>query len=667
MCFADKASFSKSQLDQICQNLSPNEYINPHRSILGLGNYDVNVIISALQLKNCEAVWFDKRKDPSCIDTTKIVGFILNVPTNYKVGFVRLPIQRRHWIAVRQINNEYWNLDSKLDAPQCLGDASSRWCGVADELCVCFPVCYFDHTTMASPNLKVNVNNLEKIENFFNDSTYKEIIENSESFNTRLCLERRLRMPFLDPQTGVAQNHCALFMHSRHRIPGMKDGQVYSYPAARWRKSRRQYLLQKPHPPFPAYTHRPFGHLQPAPPPTILPGVGGGGGDRGGAPVGVGGGGSMYDSENSNLDQASAVDASDLKEHESEKSGKDWYYDEMEMHDMESFEDHDLPDSDCDYEESFSQRKKKSKGARSGGGGGGGGSGGGRSKSSGSSLSDANNRRGGRGGGRGRGRKSQGIGGELGPSFKDMVETPKKNRVQTLPNLTPQSNSSSPLTLPGAGGAGGAGSDELPMPELVPEVKNEPSVEAADGAGPPKLGNRPGAANHTAAGPGVNSAPPGPTTGALASASPPVVGVPASPAPGAPAAGPGGPGGVGAVEKSRAVPSPYCDFCLGDARENKKTLEPEELVSCSDCGRSGHPSCLQFTANMIISVRKYRWQCIECKYCTICGTSDNDDQLLFCDDCDRGYHMYCLSPPLVSPPEGSWSCKLCKEEFHKPK
>lgn len=28
------------------------------------------------------------------------------------------------------------------------------------------------------------------------------------------------------------------------------------------------------------------------------------------------------------------------------------------------------------------------------------------------------------------------------------------------------------------------------------------------------------------------------------------------------------------------------------------------------------------------------------------------DQLLFCDDCDRGYHMYCLSPPMAEPPEG---------------
>lgn len=89
-------------------------------------------------------------------------------------------------------------------------------------------------------------------------------------------------------------------------------------------------------------------------------------------------------------------------------------------------------------------------------------------------------------------------------------------------------------------------------------------------------------------------------------------------------------------DKPKAAPSLYCDFCLGDARLNKKSNAPEELVSCSDCGRSGHPTCLQFTKNMIISVRKYRWQCIECKYCSICGTSDNDDQLLFCDDCDRG-------------------------------
>ena len=66
-----------------------------------------------------------------------------------------------------------------------------------------------------------------------------------------------------------------------------------------------------------------------------------------------------------------------------------------------------------------------------------------------------------------------------------------------------------------------------------------------------------------------------------------------------------------------------------------------------------HPSCMQFSAALSAVVRTYRWQCIECKSCHFCGTSENDDQLLFCDDCDRGYHMYCLKPPIKEPPEGT--------------
>ncbi|CAO2586831.1 Zinc finger protein DPF3 [Lemmus lemmus] len=101
------------------------------------------------------------------------------------------------------------------------------------------------------------------------------------------------------------------------------------------------------------------------------------------------------------------------------------------------------------------------------------------------------------------------------------------------------------------------------------------------------------------------------------------------------------------------IPNNYCDFCLGGSNMNKKSGRPEELVSCADCGRSGHPTCLQFTLNMTEAVKTYKWQCIECKSCILCGTSENDDQLLFCDDCDRGYHMYCLNPPVAEPPEGN--------------
>ena len=127
--------------------------------------------------------------------------------------------------------------------------------------------------------------------------------------------------------------------------------------------------------------------------------------------------------------------------------------------------------------------------------------------------------------------------------------------------------------------------------------------------------------------------------------------------------------------KENAKPNPYCDFCLGEDHMNNKTKQPEKMVSCANCGRSGksmataiyveiispplsfhsfsaHPSCMQFSDSLALIVRTYRWQCIECKSCHFCGTSENDDQLLFCDDCDRGYHMYCLKPPLKEPPEG---------------
>lgn len=56
-------AFSKKDLDDICIELAPNSrLLNPHRSALGLGCYDINVIIAALAKKGYEVIWFDKRK-----------------------------------------------------------------------------------------------------------------------------------------------------------------------------------------------------------------------------------------------------------------------------------------------------------------------------------------------------------------------------------------------------------------------------------------------------------------------------------------------------------------------------------------------------------------------------------------------------------------------------
>lgn len=54
--------YFQNELDKICEQLSPDHWFNPHKSWLGTGNYDINVVIAALETKGCAIVWFDKRK-----------------------------------------------------------------------------------------------------------------------------------------------------------------------------------------------------------------------------------------------------------------------------------------------------------------------------------------------------------------------------------------------------------------------------------------------------------------------------------------------------------------------------------------------------------------------------------------------------------------------------
>ncbi|XP_033125936.1 bromodomain adjacent to zinc finger domain protein 1A-like isoform X2 [Anneissia japonica] len=55
--------------------------------------------------------------------------------------------------------------------------------------------------------------------------------------------------------------------------------------------------------------------------------------------------------------------------------------------------------------------------------------------------------------------------------------------------------------------------------------------------------------------------------------------------------------------------------------------------------------------------------------CRICRRKGNAEQMLLCDGCDRGHHMYCLKPPLKNVPKGDWYCKDCipKEVLRSPR
>lgn len=60
-------------------------------------------------------------RDINLLEPKNITGFILNTPTDYKWGVLRLPFKRKHWIAIKRLGSAYYNLDSKLDAPELIG------------------------------------------------------------------------------------------------------------------------------------------------------------------------------------------------------------------------------------------------------------------------------------------------------------------------------------------------------------------------------------------------------------------------------------------------------------------------------------------------------------------------------------------------------------------
>ncbi|XP_077118068.1 zinc finger protein DPF3 isoform X5 [Ranitomeya variabilis] len=325
------------------------------------------------------------------------------------------------------------------------------------------------------------------------DQFYKEAIEHCRNYNSRLCAERSVRLPFLDSQTGVAQNNCYIWMEKRHRGPGVAPGQLYTYPARCWRKKRRLHHTEDPR----------LRLLEikadvdfPLRKDNVM-------------------------SEGTTLEallRGEGLEKKDIREEDSLQ--------EIQRV-LENDENADDANGDDDFEEELPKRKNRSRGRARGG----------------------------------------------------------RRRNDTS-------------------------YDEHDKPYVCDNsYKQKHNPKTAEKVCGKRYKNRPGLSYH------------------------------------------------------------YTHTHLAD-EEGTDSRDQESRSPCSPSihrseNQKRHPTCLQFTVNMTEAVKTYQWQCIECKSCIICGTSENDEQLLFCDDCDRGYHMYCLSPPMDEPPEGSWSCHLCENEVRE--
>ncbi|XP_072997016.1 josephin-like protein [Typha latifolia] len=121
----EKDSFTRADLDAVADKLvlnDPNKdqwtplsfIFKPHHNRL-TGNYDVNVLIAALEARRKKIVWHDRRSGASSINLNaeKLLGIMLNVPVRRYNGLWK----GRHWIALRIIDGVWYNLDSDMGAP----------------------------------------------------------------------------------------------------------------------------------------------------------------------------------------------------------------------------------------------------------------------------------------------------------------------------------------------------------------------------------------------------------------------------------------------------------------------------------------------------------------------------------------------------------------------
>jgi josephin len=119
--------FSKKMLDDIVSEYDKSWCCNEY-STLFTGNYDLTILLQALERKNYKLRAIDVNEPIDKFDFKECFGLLLNIPLE-RPFFDRLPVIRkftkpgRHWLTIKSLDQEkYYNFDSKLSHPELIGD-----------------------------------------------------------------------------------------------------------------------------------------------------------------------------------------------------------------------------------------------------------------------------------------------------------------------------------------------------------------------------------------------------------------------------------------------------------------------------------------------------------------------------------------------------------------
>lgn len=128
-----KDVFTRASLNEVAEKLvlddpdkqtwTPLSFVfKPHHNKL-TGNYDINVLIAALEGRGKTVVWHDRRNGAGTIDLDgsdgTLMGIVINIPVTRYAGIWK----SRHWVTLRKIDGVWYNLDSDFRDPYSFRDS----------------------------------------------------------------------------------------------------------------------------------------------------------------------------------------------------------------------------------------------------------------------------------------------------------------------------------------------------------------------------------------------------------------------------------------------------------------------------------------------------------------------------------------------------------------
>lgn len=106
------------------------------------------------------------------------------------------------------------------------------------------------------------------------------------------------------------------------------------------------------------------------------------------------------------------------------------------------------------------------------------------------------------------------------------------------------------------------------------------------------------------------------------------------------------------------------DICMGLSLHKKKRFDKEDVTPLApsdvvDNPRDFRPDCDVKPWDPAGCFDYLSWDPYALTICELCGIDKDDNQVVICDECHRGFHTYCLRPVMVNIPKGDWLCSAC--------